>query len=149
MVNTARISRAYSEVYSFINALGNEYIEKIPSKVYNTIQNNRDKEYNPIFEKNQTIQSGMISHEALSLISALNLQYWCTDDKEKKSLKETYIENTKKEQEKYSYENMFKSKEQTVESMPSIQKQNEMIEYKEPKWYQKLFTKILELFKKK
>ena len=29
MVSTVKIPRAYSEVYSFINTLGNEYIEKI------------------------------------------------------------------------------------------------------------------------
>lgn len=144
MVSTIKIPRAYSEVYSFINALGNEYKNKIPSKIYNTIRDNRDKEYNPIIEKDQTIKSGMLSHEALSLISALNLQYWCNDNEEKNILKQKYIENTKKEQEKYSYDNLFKNKQpKVIESTSNEPKHTEMIEYKES-----IFTRIKNWFKR-
>ena len=91
MVSTVKIPRAYSEVYSFINTLGIEYKEKIPNKVYDTIRDNRDKEYNPIYKKEQTIQEGILSYEALCLLSALNLQYWCNDNEEKNILKQKYI----------------------------------------------------------
>lgn len=149
MINTVKIPRAYSEVYNFINALGDEYKNKIPGKVYNAIRDNRDKEYNPIIEKDQTIKKGMLSYEALCLISALNLQYWCEDNEEKILLKEKYIENTKKEQEKYSYENLFKDKLKTNENIQDRQEHIEMIEYKEQKWYQRLFEKILKIFRKR
>lgn len=149
MINTIKIPRAYSEVYSFINALGDEYKEKIPTKIYNTIRDNRDKEYNPVIKKEYTIKKGMLSHEAITLIAALNLQYWCEDSEEKKILKETYIENTKKEQEKYSYENLFKNNKNPIDEEVDIPKENvEMIEHKEQKWYQRLFAKILKLFRK-
>lgn len=103
MVNTVKIPRAYSEVYSFLNTLGSEYIYKIPEEIYNTVKENRDKEYNPVYQKEQTLKEGMLSIEALSLIAALNLQYWCSDE-EKKELKERikrkifrkYKERTKK-----------------------------------------------------
>lgn len=144
--------RAYSEVYSFINALGNEYKDKIPCKIYETIRDNRDKDYNPIITKEKNIKKGMLSHEALSLISALNLQYWCNDNEEKKKLKEKYIENTKKEQEKYSYGNLFKNMQKNDEDIQSKEESKtegiQMIEYKEQKWYQKIFAKILNIFRK-
>lgn len=143
MVNTVKIPRAYSEVYSFINTLGIEYIEKIPNKVYDTIKENRDKEYNPIYKKEQTLQEGILSHEALCLLSALNLQYWCNDNEEKNILKQKYIENTKKEQEKYSYDNLFKNKSKTVENISNEQEHTEMIEYKES-----IFTRIKNWFKR-
>ena len=130
MVSTVKIPRAYSEVYSFINTLGIEYKEKIPNKVYDTIRDNRDKEYNPIYKKEQTIQEGILSYEALCLLSALNLQYWCNDNEEKNILKQKYIENTKKEQEKYSYDNLFKNKQpKVIESTSNEPKHTEMIEY--------------------
>ncbi len=146
MIRTVNISKAYSEVYAFINALGNDYIEKIPIRIYNEIKNNRDPNYNPKFDSNQTIKPGDISQEALALISALNLQYWCTDQEEKNKLKRTYLENTKKENEKYSYDNLFKNKTQTTEQteLPKIEKNTvAMVEYKES-----IFTKIKNWFKK-
>ena len=146
MIRTVNISKAYSEVYAFINALGNDYIEKIPIRIYNEIKNNRDSNYNPKFDSNQTIKPGDISQEALALISALNLQYWCTDQEEKNKLKRTYLENTKKENEKYSYDNLFKNKTQTTEQteLPKIEKNTvAMVEYKES-----IFTKIKNWFKK-
>ena len=144
MVSTVKIPRAYSEVYSFINTLGIEYKEKIPHKVYDTIRDNRDKEYNPIYKKEQTIQEGILSYEALCLLSALNLQYWCNDNEEKNILKQKYIENTKKEQEKYSYDNLFKNKQpKVIESTSNEPKHTEMIEYKES-----IFTRIKNWFKR-
>lgn len=145
MINIVKIPRAYSEVHSFINTLGMEYIEKIPNKIYNTIKDNRDKEYNPVFKKEQTLKEGLLSHEALCLLSALNLQYWCNDNEEKNLLKQKYIENTKKEQEKYSYDNLFKNKSKIVENISNEQEHTEMIKYKESiflrikNWFKRIF----------
>ena len=33
MINIANTSRAYSEVYSFLNTLGEKYISKVPRKI--------------------------------------------------------------------------------------------------------------------
>lgn len=143
MVSTVKIPKAYSEVYSFINTLGIEYIEKIPNKIYNTIRDNRDKEYNPIYKKEQTIKEGILSYEALCLLSALNLQYWCNDNEEKNLLKQKYIDNTKKEQEKYSYDNLFENKSKVANNISEEQENIAMIEYKES-----IFTKIKKWFKR-
>lgn len=146
MINSKQLPKAYSEVYSFINALGDSYIAQIPTSIYNTIKENRDINYNPKFEASQTITKGMISQEALSLIAALNLQYWCKDENEKIKLKQTYIENTKKEDEKYSYDNLFKHKKnETIEvtdEQESIPKETALVEYKES-----LFVKIINKIK--
>ena len=88
MINSAKISRAYSEVYSFLNALENYYISKIPDAIYDTIKENRDKNYNPVFKDNEIIKKNDISQEGLSLIAAINLQYWCNNPEEKLKLKE-------------------------------------------------------------
>ena len=84
MINIANTSRAYSEVYEFINTLGDEYKSKLPKKIYLTIQDNRDKNYVPRYDKNQNVDNNTFSKESIALISALNLQYWCNDVQEKK-----------------------------------------------------------------
>lgn len=111
--------KAYSEVYEFINLLGTVYINKIPTKIYNIIKNNRDMNYMPKLCKEQKIEKGTLSKEALTLISALNLQYWC-EPKEKIELKEKYIQNTKLEEQKYSYEKLFKNKKNTQENVAIV-----------------------------
>jgi len=147
MVNTVKIPRAYSEVYSFLNTLGSEYIYKIPEEIYNTVKENRDKEYNPVYQKEQTLKEGMLSIEALSLIAALNLQYWCSDE-EKKELKEKYLENTKNEQKKYSYDNLFKNKKVISKPIEKIVTEEvALVEYKES-ILKRICNKILSIFKR-
>ena len=143
MINTANLARAYSEVYEFINVLGNEYKNKIPEKLYLKIETKRDKTYIPKYDINQ--ENANFSNEALSLISAINLQYWCEDSEEKERLKKVYTDNTQKEEQKYSYENMFKNENKTEK----IQNENtQIIEYKKESLLQKILNKIKSIFKK-
>lgn len=149
MINIANTSRAYSEVYEFINILGNEYKNKLPKKIYLTIQENRDKNYIPKYDVNQRIDSNTFSKEALALISALNLQYWREDVEEKERLKKVYTENQKMENEKYSYENLFKSNKVEEQIQEEQQSDNvQLIEYKEENVFRKLINKIKNIFKR-
>lgn len=148
MVNTANTPRAYSEVYGFINALGEEYINKVPKKIYSIIRNNRDVNYNPIFNASESITTQNISKEALAIISALNLQYWCEEPQEKERLKRVYHQNAKKEEEKYSYENMFQNNKVEAEDV-EVQTENvQIIEYKEENIFTKIMNKIRNFFTK-
>lgn len=106
--------------------------------------------YNPEYKVNQKMTNDVISKEALALIAALNLQYWCEDEKEKVRLKQKYIENGKIEQEKYSYENLFKKDEKDENSnVEDKQQETEMIEYKEESFIAKLVNKIKIWFRRK
>ena len=100
MINYSILPKAYSEVYAFIEALGIDYKRKIPKKVYNNIDKLRDKNYNPKYHKDQSLSLDIISKEALALIAALNLKYWCYNEEKRNELKKQYVENYKKEQEK-------------------------------------------------
>ena len=142
MINSAKIPKAYSEVYSLINALGDSYINKIPSSIYNTIKVERDINYNPKYESSKSISAKDISYEGLALISAINLQYWCTNQEEKNKLKEIYFNNTKLENEKYNYDNLFKKHVQN-----EVRESVALVEYKE-RFFTKIIKKIKSFFKK-
>lgn len=149
MINTANMSRAYSEVYALLEVSGDEYKRKLPEKIYSAIRDNRDISYNPEYRANQEITANNISKEALALIAALNFQYWCEDEEEKARLKQKYVENGKKEQEQYSYENLFKKEEKKeISSVEDEQQENAMIEYKKENFIKKLINKIKDLFKR-
>jgi len=144
MINIANIPRAYSEVYSFLNVLGNNYISKIPKSIYDTIKNSRDKSYNPKYTDIQNISSETISKEGLSLIAALNLQYWCEDEVQKQELKEIYVNNERKEAEKYN--NVFKEDYTNKKDDTKKEASTEIIEYKES-FFRKLLNKIKEILR--
>lgn len=145
MINSTNIPRAYSEVYAFMNTIGQEYINKVPKRIYEKIKNNRDENYNPIYNKNQKMTKDCISKEALSLIAGLNLKYWCENEEEKKRLKQCYKTNQLKEQEKYSYENLFKKKEMKEEKIQTT----ELIEYKKDNVFIQLISRIKNWLKRK
>jgi len=150
MINIANTSRAYSEVYSFLNTLGEQYISKVPSKIYSVIEDFRDKTYNPQYSINQEVTTNTFSKEALALIAALNLQYFCKDGNVKQELKTTYFKNAEIEKERYNPDNIFVKKEESMklEQEETLKQETQLVEYKQPKWYHKLFNKILNIFKK-
>jgi len=136
MINVLNTSKAYSEVYEFINVLGNEYKNKIPKNVYLNIQSGRDTNYTPKYHINQEVTASTFSKEALALISILNLKYWCDDSKEISRLKSIYMRNEELEKEKISSKNIFKTDTQNISSSQSL------VEYKEESLWTKLINKI-------
>ena len=58
---------------------------------------------------------------------------------------------TEKKREKYNPENIFKNKQNNFYTqIPEKQEEKlELIEYKEQRWYQKIFARILKIFNKK
>ena len=74
MINVANTNRAYSEVYSFLNTLGEKYISKVPRKIYSVIEEFRDKTYNPQYSINQEVTTNTFSKEALALIELKNYE---------------------------------------------------------------------------
>ena len=147
MINITNVRKAYSEVYEFINTLGNEYKNKIPEELYIKLKEQRDKNYTPQYDINQ--ENVNFSNEALSLISAINLQYWCDDSEEKERLKRVYTNNTQKEEQKYSYDNLFKKPPaKTDEIIEQECDQTQLIEYNQENIFTKLMNKLKSIFDK-
>lgn len=149
MIYEKNMKLAYSEVYIFLNMLGKSYIEKISNTVYETIKNNRDLSYKPNIQVVNCNLNYEFSREALALISALNLQYFCNSEIEKHEYMKTYIENEKEEQERlrelYNPYKKFKKLENTTNTI----KENSLIEIKkENTFVKKIKQFILKIFKK-
>lgn len=108
-----RIQEIYSEVYSILNLLGKEHINKLPISLFSMIKNNRKKEYNPTYNPNISLKEQKIKKESLATIALLHLNYWCKTEEEKIKLKKLFNQNEKKYQteirEKYNPDNIFKN----------------------------------------
>ena len=138
----------YAEVYGILNLLGNEYIEKIPNKLYKLIENNRKKEYNVNFSMS-SISEINISKEALSMIALLHVNYWC-NQKEKVELLTIFKDNEKINENKYDVEKIFKDRvkrQEFSETYNQVEK-TQMIEYKKESFIKKIINKIKRIFKK-
>ncbi len=138
---------SYSEVYEIINFLGDEYKNKIPKKLYEFIENNRDKNYIPNFDKNNltSLNEKSISRKAVAIIAFLNLHYWIEDESEKEKLEKIYS----LDQERFKDEVIENYDDELVcNSAPALDTEETTLPIlPKEKWFKKLFRKILNIFR--
>lgn len=135
---------AYSEVYAILNLMSWDSISKIPEKIWENIDNKRDKD--KIIEINN-IEDYQASEQANKLLAVLYRDYFATDEeKEVIKAKEKILEQKEQEElyEKYNPDNLFKNKVSKVET---VENSVAMVEYKESffnkikNWFKGLFKK--------
>lgn len=131
---------AYSEVYAILNLMSWNSINKIPERIWENIENKRDKE--KVIEINN-IEEYQASEQANKLLAVLYKNYFATDEeKEVIQAKEKILYQKEQEElrEKYNPDNLFKNKVSKVET---VENSVAMVEYKES-----IFTKIKNWFKR-
>lgn len=147
-----KTKKVYSEVYAFMNIVSEENKNKVPKKLKEMIEKERDKEYTPSYTFDIPIEEQEISDEAVAMLALIHLNYWCEDENEKERLNAIFEENEKKYQEelseKYNPDNLFKNKTYREEQIAEEQTNSvAMIEYKETifsklkEWFRNLFNK--------
>lgn len=135
------LAKDYVEVLEVLKYMEPKYIRKIPKKMIESFEENKDNNYkitiNPrIPLKNQNLRKG-----TLEILALLNLKYWCNSLEEKQRLLKKYQENDIKYQNKYDLAKVFEK------NRNEKQEQKTVIEYKEIKWYNKILMKIKSIFK--
>ena len=150
------IRNSYNEVYGILLALGNNFINKIPKEILNNITRNLPyiiengkKIYDiPKYDLKISLNIQGVSKEALSIIYYLYYNYWCASDKEKNYLQNLIKNNEKKieklKMKKYGNIDIFSN-----EDNQQKQEENMLITISEKKWYKEIFTKLLNMFRRK
>lgn len=129
--------KALSEVNVIINSIPEELRAKISNKLKNTIELERDKEYNP--DVNELVIENKMLPETIIILGMIYRDFLCSEterenlkNREKEIIKEKNEEN----ESKYSYEKLFK--ERKTHNLEKIEnKEMALIEIKE-KWYEKV-----------
>lgn len=152
---TLSYAKAYVEILEIINYMGEEYKKKIPTKLLNYFEENKDSNYVYQLEKHKDKDIQIFSTETIGLLSMIEYKYW-TKDNEKELLTNALIENEKKYQgyinEKYNPDKIFnknsiKTNLSDDKSEDIVKNKGEMIEYKESffhkirNWFKNLFSK--------
>ena len=138
---------AYAEVDAILNLLDTEYIEKVPVKIRNFINENKDTEYIPKIDPDNSLADQDLRKETISFLTLLQLNYWCESEEEKQEILRELVNTDKIREEelreKYNPDNIFKDKNHQQEQTVAI------VEYKEPNFIMKILDKIKKLFKRK
>lgn len=143
--------KIFSEVYWFINNMGEEYINKLPKKCYKLIKENADENISLDCDDISSINEKNFSKEALSMIVLLYLNYWCDNENDKIELRDILKQNQREKEEKFAYSELFKNKKanknyaRNVETESKV-KENQLIVVKE-NIIKRIFKKIKNILK--
>jgi len=142
---------AYTEVLEVLKYMP-EDAEKIPPQMMLFIQENQDKSYKYNFDINIPVNEQPMSNITKAILANFYRDYIAVPEEKEKILQmEKYeIEEYEKVQrEKYNPDNLFKTKEQLVTNVITLENQNKQSDYNLPTEIKKtnIFIKIIEKLK--
>ena len=68
-------SLAYSEIYEILKLIEDEYVNRIPKKIMDFFEDERDKEYEPIIDVNIPLDEQNLKRETMVLLAILNYNF--------------------------------------------------------------------------
>ena len=148
--------KAYSELYAILQMLGKEYIDKIPEKIYKTIEKRKDDSYNPVYNDMEEVLEGRVKRKTVSILALLDYNYFSTSETDRMYMKYILEENESKyTKEKKEYRIVATNKENvnSISDMKDVKiglNRNEMIEYKESgikKIFKNIILRIRDIFR--
>lgn len=155
--------RAYSELYSILQMLGKEYIDKIPEKIYIAIESRKDDTYNPVYNDMEEVLEGRVKRKTVSMLALLDYNYFSTTETDRMYMRYILEENEKKyrkEKNEYKIVDIDEDQKKVDDNIKEIEQinndnynninKNEMIEYKESgikKLFNNIIVKIKEIFR--
>ena len=148
--------RAYSEIYAILQMLGKEYIDKIPEKIYKTIESRRDAAYNPLYNDMEEVLEGRVKRKTASILALLDYNYFSTSETDRMYMRYILEENESKyakEKKEYRIVGINKESVNSISDMNDLNiviTRNEMIEYKESgikKIFKNIILRIREIFR--
>ena len=152
MIEVKDYSRAFVELKEIIKYFDNDIKNKIPDELKQAINQVKQNGYHFVYNEKIPLYEQEILPETKSLLSILYSDYLCSIEEKKKwnkyDLFEQQLESKKYEQ--YNIDEVLKSRKTDFDNqIQEKQAKNlKMVEYKEPKWYQKLLKKLLKIFRK-
>jgi len=134
-----------SEVCIFLKLLGKDYIEKLPNKLYEFFEQEKDINYTLNINMDKSFKEQFKSKDTLLYISYLNLMYWTTEE-QKKALIKIYKQNDKKFFKSLSQNNNFPN---IFEDKIELKCKSDirLVEYNDKGFISKLLDRILKFIK--
>ncbi len=150
-MDNLKLRNAYSEVLHYLKGIKRSDIDKIPHKLMDFLEENKNQNYICNFDYTKPLSELKLSEEANGLIGAICLNYWCNTENEKRALKNVLTANEESYHKlllkKYNPENIFKKEGIEKESYDS-KENTQMIAVEDNKGILMAFRKIRNKIKK-
>ncbi len=141
---------SFKEVHDILENTDDELLSKIPSKFMEFLNSNMNSDYITNIDFNTDIDKQPLLKETEALLSLIYRSYWATDDEKKEfAIKDADELKMKEEMKKQNYDgkDIYQVFEQR-RNLDSITLDNSLMVIKKENFIQKIFNKILNLFKK-
>lgn len=152
MVNS-NYALAYSEILEILRYVPQEDYDKIPKEKIEFYNKNANKNYIFNYDPDKTLEEQKVSDITKGIIILLFRDYWATDKQKEKIIAKQVYDRKKLEEKKramYNPDDIFKKNKNNISDTENNTSENvAIVEYIEQKWYQKIITKILNIFRKK
>lgn len=112
-MNRLDFSESITETLDILNHIDKSYIDKIPKKFKDFLEENKSDNYIPNLDHSKKITEMKLQEKTKDLLAIIYLNYWC-DAEQKKDYLNILKQNEEKYQielkEKYNPDNIFKKK---------------------------------------
>jgi len=141
--------KACTEVCQILKFLDITYINSIPKKLINFLNENKDNEYIKEINPEDSLENQNLLQETIDLLALIKLSYWCKDENEKRNFQELIYQNDIRYEEtireKYNPDDIFCKIRCKQEK--KLEKENiQLIEYKKQSMWSKILNKIKTFF---
>jgi hypothetical protein len=90
------IDKVFSEVYAILAVIDNQYVQKTPMDILQTIKDKRDTAYTPDIDANKPLDEQGLSEDAIVFIFTLKRDYWCETEEERAAVTAIFAQNKEK-----------------------------------------------------
>ena len=142
---------AFEEIYEIFSLMPKELLDKIPTKFYEIIKEERDTSYFSNIQ--EPLEKQKLKNETIIILGLIYRDFLCSPD-EKKRLQEKdakelqEVKKTLEEEirEKYNPDDIFKDRNRIVPEEIQASEETRMTIVQKDKWYKKIFDLIKGLF---
>lgn len=146
---------AFSEVDEIIKMMPDELVRKIPKGFKELVAEEKDESYIPNIH--EPLEKYKLKNETIIILGLIYRDFLCPKEerivlqkKDAEELQRVQNELNKELKEKYSMDNLFNKSvtENVKEEDTNNTNEVAIVEFKEEKWYQKVFAFFRNIFKK-
>lgn len=144
---------AFTEVYEIFRLMPQELLNKIPTKFYEIIKEERDREYFPNIK--EPLEKQKLKNETILILGLIYRDFLCSpeerkrlQEKDARELEEAERKLQNELREKYNPDNLFKNKSKEQDYQEEVVEKS-LIEYKEETFLKKILNIIIGFFRRK
>ena len=143
--------KAFSEVYDILRFTDPELTSKIPKKLYDFIENNRDHDIITNVNPFIPLENQQLSEETIPILALIYRNYMASEEEKvnfSNKDKLEFIENEKEKREKYNPDNIFVNSNPEKVVKDDKTETNTMMVIQNDSIYHKIVNKIKNFIKK-